>query len=43
MQKLILLLTVVISITSCTIKEKPVFLGIEDIKVANSNSKIIES
>ena len=41
MQKLILLLTVVISITSCTIKEKHVFLGIEDIKVANSNSKII--
>ncbi len=41
MQKLILLLTVVISITSCTIKEKPVFIGIEDIKVANSNSKII--
>lgn len=41
MRKLILLLTLTISIVSCTIKEKPIFLGIEDIKVANSNSKII--
>lgn len=41
MRKLILLLTLTISIVSCTIKEKPIFLGIDDIKVANSNSKII--
>lgn len=41
MQKLILLLTLTISIVSCSIKEKPIFLDIEDIKIAHSDSKII--
>jgi LEA14-like dessication related protein len=41
MRKLILLLTVTMSILSCTIKEKPIFKGVEDIKVVDSNSRLI--
>lgn len=41
MRKLILLLTLAISMMSCTVKEKPVFIGIEDIEVVDSNSKSI--
>ena len=41
MRKLILLLTVTASILSCTVKEKPIFKGIEHIEVVNSNSKAI--
>jgi LEA14-like dessication related protein len=41
MRKLILLLTVTISIMSCTVKEKPIFIGIEDIEVVDSNSQLI--
>jgi LEA14-like dessication related protein len=41
MRKLILLLTVTTSILSCTVKEKPIFKGIELIEVVDSNSKAI--
>jgi LEA14-like dessication related protein len=41
MRKLILLLTVTTSILSCTVKEKPIFKGIEHIEVVDSNSKAI--
>ncbi|TXE17434.1 LEA type 2 family protein [Psychroserpens burtonensis] len=41
MGKLILLLIVTMSILSCAVKEKPIFKGIEDIKVVDSNSRLI--
>ncbi|WP_431135426.1 LEA type 2 family protein [Psychroserpens mesophilus] len=41
MKQLIILLTLIISFTSCSVKEKPVFLGIENIKVLESTSKKI--
>ena len=41
MRKLILLLTITMSTMSCTVKEKPIFLGIENIEVIGSNSKSI--
>nr|WP_321224624.1 LEA type 2 family protein [uncultured Psychroserpens sp.] len=41
MRKLILLLTVTITMMSCSVNEKPIFKGIEDIEVVDSNSQII--
>lgn len=41
MKKLIILLTVALVFTSCTVKEKPVFLRVDNIKVDDSNSKFI--
>ncbi|MDX1277758.1 LEA type 2 family protein [Oceanihabitans sediminis] len=41
MKKLIILLTVALSFVSCSIKEKPEFLRVDNIKVDDSNSKYI--
>lgn len=41
MKKFIILFTIICSITSCTIKEKPEFLRVENIKVDDTNSKFI--
>ena len=41
MRKLILLLTLTITLVSCSVKEKPIFKGIDDIEVVDSNSEII--
>ncbi|RBP32693.1 late embryogenesis abundant protein [Oceanihabitans sediminis] len=41
MKKLIILLTVALSFASCSIKEKPEFLRVDNIKVDDSNSKYI--
>ncbi|WP_040279958.1 NDR1/HIN1-like protein [Psychroserpens damuponensis] len=41
MRKLILLLTLTITLVSCSVKEKPIFKGIDNIEVVDSNSEII--
>ena len=41
MKKLIILLTITASVLSCTVKEKPEFLRVENIEVADSNSEFI--
>lgn len=41
MKRLIILLTILTSIFSCSVKEKPEFLGVENIYVTDSNSKRI--
>jgi len=41
MRNLILLLTLCFSIYSCSVKEPPLFKGIENIEVVDSNSKMI--
>ena len=41
MKKFIILLTAVLSFLSCSVKEKPEFLRVENIKVDDSNSKHI--
>ena len=41
MKKLIILLTISICFLSCTIKEKPEFLRVENINVQESNSEFI--
>ena len=41
MKKLIILLTLYITLFSCTVTEKPQFLGLENIKVLESTSKFI--
>ncbi|WP_460219212.1 LEA type 2 family protein [Psychroserpens sp. MEBiC05023] len=41
MRKLILLLTVCATILSCSVKEKPLFVAIEDIDLENANSRTI--
>ncbi|WP_452221037.1 LEA type 2 family protein [Lacinutrix salivirga] len=41
MKKLIILLTLLITFLSCSVKEKPVFLRVDNIKVDDSNSKFI--
>lgn len=41
MKKLIILSTLVLTFISCSVKEKPVFLSVENIKVLESTSNII--
>ena len=41
MKKLIILLTVFITYTSCSVKEKPEFIGVQNIKVIDATSKDI--
>lgn len=41
MKKLTILLTLIVTFTSCTVKEKPEFLHVENIKVLESTSKTI--
>ncbi|WP_452229570.1 LEA type 2 family protein [Lacinutrix sp. MEBiC02404] len=41
MKKFIILLTVILTIISCSVKEKPEFLRVDNIKVDDSNSKFI--
>ncbi|MEC3907669.1 hypothetical protein VOI54_11620 [Tamlana sp. 2201CG12-4] len=41
MKKFIILLTLLLSMWSCTVTEKPQFVGLENIKVLESNSKYI--
>lgn len=41
MKKLIILLTITVCFLSCSIKEKPEFLRVENIKVTDSNSQFI--
>lgn len=41
MKKLIILLTITVCFLSCSIKEKPEFLRVENIEVADSNSEFI--
>lgn len=41
MKKFIILLTVALTFLSCSVKEKPEFLRVENIKVDDSNSKFI--
>jgi len=41
MKKLIILLTITVCLLRCTIKEKPEFLRVENIEIADSNSEII--
>jgi hypothetical protein len=41
MKKLIILSTVLITFFNCTVTEKPTFVGIQNIKVLKSTSKII--
>ena len=41
MKKLIILLTITFCFLSCTVKEKPEFLRVENIEVVDSNSKFI--
>lgn len=41
MKKFIILLTVVLTFLNCTVKEKPEFLRVDNIKVDDSNSKYI--
>ncbi|MEJ6791434.1 MAG: hypothetical protein QNK89_01485 [Lacinutrix sp.] len=41
MKKLIILLTITVCFLSCKFKEKPEFLRVENIEVADSNSKFI--
>ncbi|QRM90920.1 hypothetical protein FG167_17265 [Lacinutrix sp. WUR7] len=41
MKKFIILLTVTLTILSCSVKEKPEFLRVDNIKVDDSNSKFI--
>jgi LEA14-like dessication related protein len=41
MRKLILLLTLTITIFSCSVKEPPIFKGVEDIEVVDSNAQLI--
>ena len=41
MKKLIILLTITVCFISCSIKEKPEFLRVENIEVADSNSEFI--
>ena len=41
MKKLIILLTITVCFLSCSIKEKPEFLRVENIEVVDSNSEFI--
>ena len=41
MKKFIILLTAMLTILSCSVKEKPEFLRVDNIKVDDSNSKFI--
>ncbi len=41
MKKLIILLTVFIGLTSCSVKEKPEFIGVQNIKVVDATSKYV--
>ena len=41
MKKLIILLTITVCLLSCTVKEKPEFLHVENIQVVDSNSEFI--
>ncbi|MDO6597169.1 LEA type 2 family protein [Oceanihabitans sp. 2_MG-2023] len=41
MKNLIILLTVILTFLSCSVKEKPEFLRVDNIKVDDSNSKYI--
>lgn len=41
MKKLIILLTISVCFFNCTVKEKPEFLRVENIKVVDSNSEFI--
>lgn len=41
MRKFILLLTVTFIAMSCSVNEKPIFKGIEDIEVVDSNSRLV--
>ena len=41
MKKLIILLTVFIGLTSCSVKEKPEFIGVKNMKVVNATSKYV--
>lgn len=41
MKRLLLLLTIMLSFFNCKVKEKPLFINVENIKVSESNSKTI--
>ena len=41
MKKLIILSTICIALMSCSVNEKPQFIGLENIKVLESNSKYV--
>ncbi len=41
MKKVILFFIICFTVTSCSVKEKPVFIAVENIKIVESNSKII--